>query len=104
MLLHVLLALAVVVALGRVLGLLFVRLGQPPVIGEVVAGILLGPSLLGRLSPDSMDFLLPRDAAPHLVAGAAVARLHLLPHQARPATRATASVSAGVTGDSFTWA
>jgi Kef-type K+ transport system membrane component KefB len=63
---HVLLALAAVIALGRILGRLFVYIGQPPVIGEVVAGIALGPSLLGRLSPDAMDFLLPKDAAPHL--------------------------------------
>src|SRR5262245_18020985 len=63
---HVLLALAAVIALGRILGRLFVYIGQPPVIGEVVAGIALGPSLLGRLSPDAMDFLVPKDAAPHL--------------------------------------
>src|SRR3954464_2219959 len=63
---HVLLALSAVIALGRVLGKAFTYVGQPPVIGEVVAGILLGPSLLGRLSPEGMDFLLPKDAAPHL--------------------------------------
>jgi Kef-type K+ transport system membrane component KefB len=63
---HVLLALAAVIALGRVLGKAFSYIGQPPVIGEVVAGILLGPSLLGRVSPDGMEFLLPTDAAPHL--------------------------------------
>src|SRR5690242_7177925 len=38
---HVLLALVVVMAVGQVLARLFVRLGQPPVIGEVVGGILL---------------------------------------------------------------
>jgi len=63
---HVLLALSAVIALGRILGKAFNYIGQPPVIGEVVAGILLGPSLLGRLSPEAMEFLLPRDAAPHL--------------------------------------
>jgi Kef-type K+ transport system membrane component KefB len=63
---HILLALAAVIALGRVLGKAFTYIGQPPVIGEVVAGILLGPSLLGRLSPDAMSFLLPKDSAPHL--------------------------------------
>jgi Kef-type K+ transport system membrane component KefB len=63
---HVLLALAAVIALGRALGKAFTFIGQPPAIGEVVAGIALGPSLLGRLSPDAMDFLLPKDAAPHL--------------------------------------
>jgi len=47
-LLQVLIALAAVIAAGVVLGRLFGYVGQPPVIGEVVAGILLGPSLLGR--------------------------------------------------------
>src|SRR4051812_46319651 len=63
---HVLLALSAVIALGRVLGRAFTYIGQPPVIGEVVAGILLGPSLFGRMSPKGMEFLLPADAAPHL--------------------------------------
>ena len=45
---HVLLALAAVVVVGRLLGRLLARFGQPPVIGDVVAGIVLGPSLLGR--------------------------------------------------------
>jgi Kef-type K+ transport system membrane component KefB len=63
---HVLLVLATVIALGRILAKLFAYIGQPPVIGEVVAGIVLGPSLLGRVSPDAMAFLLPADAAPHL--------------------------------------
>ena len=63
---HVLLALAAVIALGRLLGKAFTYVGQPPVIGEVVAGILLGPSLLGRVSPEAMHTLLPENVAPHL--------------------------------------
>src|SRR4051794_1987846 len=51
-LLHVLLALVAMIVVGRLLGLAFRRVGQPPVIGEVVAGILLGPSLLGLIAPD----------------------------------------------------
>src|SRR2546423_7559445 len=46
--LHVLLLLAAVIVAARLLGLLCKKLGQPPVIGEVVAGILLGPSFLAR--------------------------------------------------------
>jgi Kef-type K+ transport system membrane component KefB len=65
-LLHVLLALATIIVVGRLLGTLFSRLGQPPVIGEVVAGILLGPSLLGYLSPEAMAFILPQEVMPHL--------------------------------------
>ncbi len=48
---HVLLALVAMIGLGQVLGALLKYLGQPPVIGEVIAGILLGPSLLGWLRP-----------------------------------------------------
>src|SRR5215207_5490892 len=63
---HVLLALAAVIALGRLLGGLFTYIGQPPVIGEVVAGILLGPSLLGRVAPEAYAFLLPPSVGPFL--------------------------------------
>ncbi len=65
-LLHVLLAIATIITVTRVMGLLFRRIGQPPVIGEVVGGILLGPSLLGRIAPDAMAYLLPPDVAPIL--------------------------------------
>jgi Kef-type K+ transport system membrane component KefB len=57
--LHVLATLAAVVALGNVLGRACVYLGQPPVIGEVVAGIVLGPSLLGAVAPQAMHWLIP---------------------------------------------
>jgi K+:H+ antiporter len=63
---HLLLALVAVVALGRLLGALFHAIGQPPVIGEVVAGILLGPSLLGRIAPDVAAYVLPGTVAPYL--------------------------------------
>ena len=66
MLLHLLAALAAVVLLGRVLGYLFRGIGQPPVIGEVVAGIVLGPSLLGHFWPQAYAFILPQSVAPSL--------------------------------------
>jgi len=65
-LIHVLMTLTAVVALGWLLGHCFRYIGQPPVIGEVVAGIVLGPSVLGRLSPGATEFLLPASAAPYL--------------------------------------
>ena len=65
-LLHVLLALAAVIVAGRLLGGLLRALGQPPVIGEVLAGIFLGPSLLGRVSPGLSAYILPPDVAPYL--------------------------------------
>lgn len=57
--LHVLATLAAVILLGAFLGGVCKRIGQPPVIGEIFAGIFLGPSLLGRVYPDAMHFLIP---------------------------------------------
>jgi Kef-type K+ transport system membrane component KefB len=61
---HVLLALAVVVVASRALGVLLARIGQPPVIGEVLAGIMLGPSLIGAIAPGLEEFLFPASARP----------------------------------------
>jgi len=63
---HVLLALVVILLCARGLGAFFQRFGQPPVIGEMIAGILLGPSLLGRISPGLFNDLLPNQVAPYL--------------------------------------
>ncbi|HXH94455.1 MAG TPA: cation:proton antiporter [Thermoanaerobaculia bacterium] len=65
-LLHVLLALVVVIIAARACGALCKRIHQPPVIGEVIAGILLGPSLLGHISPAAFSYLLPATVAPFL--------------------------------------
>lgn len=54
-----LLQLIVIVVVARLVGRLSLKLGQPPVMGEIVAGILLGPSLLGLVSPATMAFLFP---------------------------------------------
>jgi Kef-type K+ transport system membrane component KefB len=63
---HLLMAMAAVIVVGRLLAPVFRAVGQPPVIGEVIAGIVLGPSLLGRLSPDAFRYILPADVAPFL--------------------------------------
>jgi Kef-type K+ transport system membrane component KefB len=65
-LLHVLLALALVIATARTLGTVFRAAHQPPVIGEIIAGILLGPSLFGRVAPAVAHYLLPPTVAPFL--------------------------------------
>jgi Kef-type K+ transport system membrane component KefB len=59
---HVLATLAAIVTLGILLGWILRAFGQPPVIGEVLAGIVLGPSLLGLLSPDVANFFVPNAA------------------------------------------
>jgi len=56
----------VIVALSRVVGLVFVRLGQPQVVGEMLAGIMLGPSVLGWLWPGLSAELFPAASLPFL--------------------------------------
>jgi len=63
---HLLIALIVILGLARVLGALCRYLKQPAVIGEVLAGIALGPSLLGRVAPALSDAILPREISPLL--------------------------------------
>jgi Kef-type K+ transport system membrane component KefB len=46
----------------RIFGWLFLKIGQPTVIGEIVAGIVLGPSVLGNLLPDVSAFLFPPES------------------------------------------
>lgn len=46
----------------RLFGWLFQKIGQPTVIGEIVAGIVLGPSVLGHLLPEVSVFLFPPDS------------------------------------------
>nr|WP_275976815.1 cation:proton antiporter [Polyangium aurulentum] len=50
----------VVISLSRLLGAGIRRIGQPMVIAEVTAGILLGPSLLGWLAPNVMTAIFPK--------------------------------------------
>lgn len=50
---------ATILFVARLAGWLFGRIGQPRVIGEMVAGILLGPSLLGALAPGVSHALFP---------------------------------------------
>lgn len=54
-----LLQIIVIIVVARFFGSIFRRLGQPPVMGEMVAGIALGPSLLGWLWPQASAYLFP---------------------------------------------
>jgi Kef-type K+ transport system membrane component KefB len=62
----VLLALVVIVVAARILGAVFRWLHQPQVMGEVVAGLLPGPSFLGWLAPQLSSRLLSPAIAPLL--------------------------------------
>lgn len=55
----VLLDVALIILVSKILGGLIGRFGQPPVIGEIIGGILLGPSLLGLVAPASQSLLFP---------------------------------------------
>jgi Kef-type K+ transport system membrane component KefB len=57
LLFHILLQLIVMIAAARSANQLLRRLGQPGVIGEIVAGLLLGPSLFGHFFPDASHYL-----------------------------------------------
>jgi Kef-type K+ transport system membrane component KefB len=48
---------------GRLAGESMQRIGQPPVIGQIIAGILLGPSVLGLVAPNLYHSLFPDSAA-----------------------------------------
>src|SRR3954454_2341402 len=63
----VLLDIAAIIAVGSFCTALALRYGQPAVIGEIVAGILLGPTLLGLLPGHLTDRLFPTDGRPFLV-------------------------------------
>lgn len=62
-LLVLLLQLAALLATALVLGRLAGRLGMPAVAGELTAGVLLGPSLLGHLAPAAAGWLFPHSAS-----------------------------------------
>ena len=50
--------LAIIIGAARFFGWLFGKMGQPPVVGEILAGVILGPSLLGRLYPQAIATML----------------------------------------------
>lgn len=58
-----LLGLAVLLAAAHLLGEAARRLGQPVVIGEMVAGLLLGPTFFGWLAPNTQSWLFPHEGA-----------------------------------------
>jgi Kef-type K+ transport system membrane component KefB len=55
--------LAVILLFCRLVGAIALRLGQPQVVAEMLAGVLLGPSLFGLLCPEAQHWLFPWDSA-----------------------------------------
>ncbi len=55
-----------IILVARLLGFLLNKIGQPTVIGEIVAGILLGPSFLGLYFPEYSSFLFPAESISNL--------------------------------------
>ena len=62
----VLIDIAIVIVVARLAGALFRKLRQPAVVGEIIAGIALGPSLLGLFPGNLPDRVFPVDARPFL--------------------------------------
>ena len=55
-----------IILVARIFGWIFRKIGQPSVIGEIIAGIVLGPSLFGLYFPDLKESLFPADSLGNL--------------------------------------
>ncbi|HYB30864.1 MAG TPA: cation:proton antiporter [Solirubrobacteraceae bacterium] len=71
----VFLALAIVLIVCRIFGYIAIKVGQPRVMGEVIAGLVLGPSLLGAISANWQATFFPSDT---LTAIGTIANLGLI--------------------------
>jgi len=67
---HLFLQLAVILVTCRLVGWMAGKCGQSQVVGEMIAGVILGPSLLGLFFPDFQLTLFPRETRNVLYAGA----------------------------------
>lgn len=56
----------IIIIAARFFGWVFKKMGQPSVIGEILAGIVLGPSLLGLYFPEVSGFLFPSQSLGNL--------------------------------------
>jgi Kef-type K+ transport system membrane component KefB len=64
--LTLLLQIATILVAARVCGLIFRRFGQPQVVGEMAAGIVLGPSVLGNFIPTISNYIFPAASLSYL--------------------------------------
>jgi len=63
---RLLLAALIVIVVSRAMGSLFRHINQPQVVGEIAAGVLLGPSVLGALWPQATSYLFSPKVMPFL--------------------------------------
>jgi Kef-type K+ transport system membrane component KefB len=49
----------VIIAAAWLMGRLCRKIGQPPAVGEIAAGLLLGPSFIGLFAPEFVSFIFP---------------------------------------------
>jgi len=59
-----------ILAVCRLVGMLARRLGQPQAVGEMIAGVFMGPSLLGLVFPAFQQQLFPKESLKFLYVGA----------------------------------
>lgn len=61
---------AVILVMCRLVGIVAKKIGQPQVVGEMIAGVILGPSLLGLLWPGSTELIFTKESRGVLEVGA----------------------------------
>ncbi|NCQ17022.1 MAG: cation/H(+) antiporter [Ignavibacteria bacterium CG22_combo_CG10-13_8_21_14_all_37_15] len=57
-----LISISVMLFSAKMLGEIFTKFKQPAIIGEILAGVILGPTILGMLSPGTFEFLFPKNS------------------------------------------
>jgi Kef-type K+ transport system membrane component KefB len=56
-----LLSISLMLFMAKLFGELFTKIKQPAIIGEIIAGVILGPTILGNISPEIFNLLFPSD-------------------------------------------
>ena len=62
-LLNLLMQLGIMLIAGRIMAEAARKFKQPAVVGEIIAGIILGPTILGMISPDTFNLIFPSTAS-----------------------------------------
>ncbi len=63
---RLLLQIITIIVVAKIFGFICKKIGQPTVIGEIAAGIFLGPSFVGTYIPEFSTFLFPPESLPNL--------------------------------------